>query len=405
MRNLTAGMILAILSGVTLAQDEDQDVKEFSAQASDIARGALIVDGHVDMPYRLEETWADVTVSAPDRNFDYPRAHTGGLNVPIMSIYTPAEMEETGGAYQLANQLIDSVEALVARAPGKFAMAYSTMAVESAVSRGLIALALGMENGSPIEGSLENLAHFYNRGIRYITLAHSLSNHISDSSCDKSRPWNGLSPFGLEVVAEMNRLGIMVDVSHLSDEAFYDVLEATQVPVIASHSSARHFTPGWERNMSDDMIRALAKNGGVIMINFGSSFLTEDANAWYEELSAKRTAWSEETGHPTSGPEADQWVKDYRAANPLPFASLADVADHFDHVVALVGAAHVGVGSDFDGVGDSLPAGLKDVAAYPNLVAELLRRGHAQDDIEAMLGGNLMRVWKAVESHAARVNQ
>ncbi|HKJ15750.1 MAG TPA: dipeptidase [Xanthomonadales bacterium] len=370
------------------------------ALALTISQEALLVDTHIDMPYRLQESWADVTSSAPDRNFDYLRAHFGGLNAPFMSIYTPAEMEETGGAFLVANQLIDSVEALAARAPNKFAMAHTPQQAEAAVSRGLIALALGMENGAPIEGDLEKLQHFQKRGVRYVTLAHSKSNHISDSSYDENRPWGGLSPFGREVVTEMNHLGIMVDVSHLSDEAFYDVLEATKTPVIASHSSARHFTPDWERNMSDEMIVALANNGGVIMINFGSTFLTKAAREWRDEFGIQRDAWSEETGHGTDSPEAKAFELTYREKVPFPYSDVADVADHFDHVIDLVGIEHVGIGSDYDGVGDSLPVGLKDVGGFPNLVEEFLRRGYSRADIEAVLGGNLMRVWREVEQFA-----
>jgi membrane dipeptidase len=258
---------------------------------------------------------------------------------------------------------------------------------------------MGMENGSPIEGKLENLQFFYHRGIRYITLAHALSNHIADSSYDENRQWHGLSPFGREVVAEMNRLGIMVDISHVSDEAFYQVLEISTAPVIASHSSARHFTPGFERNMSDEMIQALAAKGGVIQINFGSYFLTKEANGWFETMKAAREAWLAESVLPRTArrPRPGKPLTASRTRCLMPYV---DLADHFDHVVER-GTDHVGIGSDFDGVGDSLPVGIKDVSAYPALIEELLRREYTPQQIEAMLGGNLMRVWKAVEQVAA----
>jgi membrane dipeptidase len=318
-----------------------------------------------------------------------------------MSIYTPAELEATGGAWQLANELIDGVEALVGRAPDKFAIVTSPRAAEQARTKGLIALALGMENGAPLAGQLENLDYFFARGIRYITLAHSKSNHLADSSFDTERQWNGLSPFGRDVVAGMNRLGIMVDVSHLSDAAFYQVLEISRVPMVASHSSARHFTPGFERNMSDEMIRALAARGGVVQINFGSSFLTPEANDWLTVMFAARKAWLEETGHAEASDHAKTWQEAYRTEHPFPYATLSQLVDHFDHVIALVGVGHVGIGSDFDGVGDSLPEGIKDVSYYPALIEEFLRRGYTQEAIEAILGGNLMRVWRAVEEAAA----
>ncbi len=398
---LGAGAALLFAASVPAQQQEP----DLAATARLIAQDALIVDTHVDVPYRLHEGWVDVTRPTGGGDFDHDRAHRGGLNVPFMSIYTPAESETEGGAWQLANQLIDNVEALAGRAPRKFAMVRSTQGVARARELGLMALALGMENGAPIEGDLDNVRFFYDRGIRYITLAHSKSNHLSDSSYEEEKQWGGLSPFGEEVVAEMNRLGIMVDVSHLSDEAFWDVLEISRAPVIASHSSARHFTPGFERNMSDEMIEALAAKGGVIQVNFGSSFLTEAANDWFEAMKAARTAWSEETGMSLDSDHATEWEKTYREANPLPFATLDQLVDHFDHVIGLVGVEHVGVGSDFDGVGDSLPEGVKDVSQYPALIQEFLERGYTEADIEKILGGNLMRVWAEVERIAVELQE
>lgn len=376
------------------------DQPDLAAQARSLAQESMIVDTHIDVPNRLMGNWADVSQSTEDGDFDYDRARSGGLNVPFMSIYTPAEKEEDGSNFLLANQLIDSVEAMVGRAPDKFALVRSTGDAEKAMQSGLIGLAMGMENGSPIDGKLENLAFFHDRGISYITLAHSRSNHISDSSFDDVRKWNGLSPFGREVVAEMNRLGIMIDISHVSDKAFWQVLELSAVPVIASHSSARHFTPGFERNMSDEMIVALAKAGGVIQINFGSSFLTGEANAWYTAMVKARKAYLEENG--TDEHAMKKFGKAYRAEHPFPFATLDDLMAHFQHVIGLVGVEHVGVGSDFDGVGNSLPEGMKDVSFYPKLIERLLKLEYSSQDIEAILSGNLMRVWREVENHALR---
>ena len=258
-----------------------------------------------------------------------------------------------------------------------------------------------MENGSPIEGDLDNVNYFYDRGIRYITLAHGLSNHISDSSYDDNKQWGGLSDFGEDVVRRMNRLGIIVDISHVSDDAFWDVMEITEVPVIASHSSARHFTPGWERNMADDMITGLAKNGGVIMINYGSAFLTQEANEYGNARRAAFAAYREEKGLEDSEELASEFNEIYSAEfGPYPYASLDQTLDHFDHVVSLSSVDHVGIGSDYDGVGDSLPIGLKDVASYPNLVQGLLERGYSEEDVVKILGGNLLRVWRRVEAHA-----
>lgn len=370
-------------------------------RARNLAREALLADTHIDAPDRLRsEGWRDLAGPVPEREFDHPRARAGGLDLVFMSIYVPSALEAAGeDSRPLANALIDSVEAMVGRAPDKFALVRSPAEAEAAKRSGKVGLALGLENGAPIAGELENLRGFHARGIRYITLAHALSNHLSDSSFDAQRPWEGLSPFGREVVAEMNRLGVMVDVSHLSDAAVRDVLSISKAPVIASHSSSRHFTPGFERNLDDDLARALAEKGGVVQVNFGSSFLTAEANAWFVQMLAAREAWIEAEGEVDEA-ATTAWNEDFRERHPFPFADLSAVADHIEYFIGLVGAAHVGLGSDFDGVGDSLPEGLKTVADYPKLIAELLRRGHAEDEIRQMLGGNLLRVWRAVEDIA-----
>ncbi len=368
---------------------------------NELAQKYIILDGHIDVPYRLEETWADVTKATADGDFDYPRAKQGGLNAPFMSIYIPAELETTGGSKELADQLIDSVEKIVAHAPDKFAIATSVEQVMQHFSQGLISLPMGMENGSPIEGDLANAAHFYKRGIRYITLAHSKANHISDSSYDINRPAGGLTEFGKKLLVEMNRLGIMIDVSHISDDAFYQVMEISAAPVIASHSSARFFTPDFERNMSDEMLKRLAKNGGVIQINFGSTFISQASQDSYNASKTAIADFISTNNLSEDSVEAVEFAKQYKVSKPFIYASLADVLDHFDHVVKLIGINHVGIGSDYDGVGDSLPTGLKDVASYPNLIDGLLQRGYSETDIEKILSGNVLRVWSAVEQHAA----
>lgn len=370
------------------------------SRAQQLAQKYVLIDTHVDVPYRLEEHWEDVTAATAHGDFDYPRAVAGGLNIPFMSIYTPGGLSSTARNYQLANRLIDGVEALVGRAPDKFMLVRSTADVDTAMERGLIGLAMGMENGSPIDGRLENVAHFARRGIRYITLAHSHSNAISDSSFDQARPNGGLSDFGRQVVSEMNRLGVMVDVSHLSDEAIIDVLEVSKAPVIASHSSARHFTPGFERNLSDELIRAIADKGGVVQINFGSSFIIPEANRILNEFRADLAAYLEENGYEPGGDEDNAYRAEFMRTVNFVYATTAQVADHVEHVIKLVGVQHVGIGSDYDGVGPTLPEGLKDVSQYPNLVAELLKRGYGEPDIAAILGGNLLRVWRASEALA-----
>lgn len=385
---------IAMLCSLMALQAHTAQAADLKAEAQRIAQQYLLIDTHIDVPYRLQEHWEDVSQATAKGEFDYPRAKQGGLNAPFMSVYIPASYEKNGGGELLANQLIDSMEALVGRAPDKFAMAYRSDDLAAQFKQGKISLALGMENGTPINGKLENLRHFYQRGIRYVTLAHSESNHIADSSYDLRRPHKGLSPFGEQVVAEMNKLGMMIDISHVSDAAFYKVLNLTKAPVIASHSSLRAFVPGFERNMDDKMIQALAKNGGVIQINFGSSFVISQANQWGLQLKAAAKA---------AGKSSDDEVfrAEYLAKHPYPFANVDTVLKHIDHVVKLVGIDHVGIGSDFDGVGDSLPDGLKDVSMYPNLIEGLLKRGYSEADIVKIMSGNLLRVWRQVEAVAA----
>ncbi|MFT5611408.1 MAG: membrane dipeptidase [Arenicella sp.] len=385
---------LALAASANAAHHES----DASVEARSLAQNSIIMDGHVDVPYRLHKGWVNVTEATAKGDFDYIRAKKGGLNGPFMSIYIPAKLDDSDESTQLAHQLIDNVEAIVGRAPDKFAIAVSADDIEAQFKKGLISLPMGMENGSPIQGNLKNLEVFHKRGIRYITLTHAKSNHISDSSYDENNQWDGLSPFGEKVVSEMNRLGIMVDISHVSDAAFYDAVKISKAPMIASHSSLRSFTPNFERNMDDAMVKALAEGGGVIMINFGSTFLSAQARAWADQQSRERAVVVEKNGEDSDVVKG--FSDAFRANNPLPYADVATVVDHIDHAVKLVGIDHVGLGSDYDGVGDSLPTGLKDVAAYPNLIQGLLDRKYSNGDIKKILGSNTLRVWREVEAAA-----
>jgi membrane dipeptidase len=244
--------------------------------------------------------------------------------------------------------------------------------------------------------------HFFARGIRYVTLAHAKPNAFADSSYASEAKWQGLSPQGKSLVARLNDLGIMVDVSHVSDRTFWQVLEISKAPVIASHSSARLFTPGFERNISDDMIRALAARGGVVQVNFGSTFLTAAARSWAETFDVAAKRYQADAHVAPNSEESRAFAKTYAAEHPFPYARIDDVLDHIDHVVHQAGVEHVGIGSDFDGVGDTLPEGLKDVSMYPNLIRGLLERGYSVAQIRLILGENLLRVWSQVELTAAK---
>ena len=341
-----------------------------------IAQGSLIIDTHIDVPYKLKMqleyngSFEDISEKT-SLNFDYPKSIKGGLNLPFFSIYLPASTEEEGTSFIMANELIDMMDRIIETNPEKFFFVDTSTYLGNLPGQNLIGIAYGMENGAAIEGKLENVEYFYNKGIRYITLTHSKSNHISDSSYDENKNWGGLSEFGKSLIPEMNRIGVIVDISHVSDDAFMQAIEISKTPVIASHSSLRHFTPGWERNVSDEMLIALAKNKGVIQINFGTAFLNDvnDKNKSYDP-------------------------------NTYIHAEVTDVVDHIDHVVNVVGIDFVGIGSDYDGVGDTLPNGLKDASSYPNLIAELQNRGYSTTDIQKILGGNFVRVWREVEEYA-----
>ncbi len=395
-------VFFALTTAPLLAQQDKQETA-LRAKAQKIAHQYIIVDTHIDAPYSLRMKWEDISQRISDGEFDYVRAKLGGLDAPFMSIYIPAEYQSRGGAKLLADTLIDIVYKFAKDWPKKFAIASSVQDVTNQFRHGLISLCMGMENGSPMEHDLKNVQYFYNRGIRYITLAHARSNHISDSSYDTTHVWKGLSFFGRRLIAEMNRVGIMVDVSHISDVAFYEVMNVSKAPVIASHSSCRVFTPGWERNMSDEMIKLLAAKGGVIQINFGSDFVQGAYRKRDDEVGKEIAAYLKSKSLKPGDAEARAYDEQYRKDHPIPYADVSDVADNIDHVVKLVGIDYVGLGSDFDGVGDSLPTGLKDVSQYPNLVYELLKRGYSEKDIQKILGGNLLRVWSTVEQKAREI--
>ncbi len=377
--------------------------EELHAKADSLAHAIIIVDGHVDLPYRLrvikfrlDREYLGIPIQSADGDFDYERAKKGGLDVPFMSIYIPSENQKLPDSGKvLADSLINMIEGITKAHPDKFAFAGTPADAEKNFKEGKISLPMGMENGAPLGNDLNNVKYFYDRGIRYITLTHAKDNQICDSSYDPTNTWNGLSEFGEKVVAEMNRVGIMVDISHVSDSTFYDVLKITKAPLIASHSSCRYFTPGFQRNMSDDMIKALAKNDGVIQINFGASFLDSVART-NNNLRDSLEKILRQKGLTSKDSAAQSVIKEFGKNHEELFSDVLRVADHIDHVVKLVGINHVGIGSDYDGVGDSLPLGLKDVSTYPNLIYELLKRGYSDEDIAKICSGNVFRVWNKV---------
>lgn len=395
---LAASLLAALALAAPAAYAQDA--------ATRLARDAVIVDTHIDAPGILMDTWADLGVEAKDREFDYPKARAGGLDIAFMSIYTSPKQDADGSAWQVANAMIDGVEALAQRHPGKFAVLTSPRDVDRLRAGGRVLLPLGMENGAPLGDKLDNVRFFFERGVRYITLAHSANNRIADSSYALEKTWNGLSPFGREVVREMNRLGIMVDVSHLGDASAKEAIALSTVPVIASHSAFRHFTPGFERNISDEIARLVAAKGGVIQVPFGTAFIdpasAADTQAHFRAINDfnRRNAERKAAGEPELDRKA--FDREWDAAHPPRASTLAQVLDQLDYGVKLVGIDHVGIGSDFDGVDGELPPELKTVADFPHLVAGLQARGYREADIRKLLGGNLLRAWTAIEAGAGK---
>jgi membrane dipeptidase len=399
---VSAFVFLAGCTGEKSTSTSNDDL--LRTKAFELAQQFVLADTHVDLPYRLkikhfrlEREYMGIPVSTTEGDFDFERAKKGGLDAPFMSIYIPSDYQQKpDNGKALADSLINMIEGIVQAHTDKFALARTPSEIEDNSKAGKISLPLGMENGAPIGNDVKNVKYFFDRGIRYVTLTHGKQNQICDSSYDTlNRSWNGLSPFGEKVVAEMNRVGMMVDISHVSDSTFYDVIKITKAPVIASHSSCRYFTPGFERNMSDDMIKALGKNGGVIQINFGASFLDSLARVNSKVLDSLEKTLQEKgltSKDSAAQPIIDQFAKNHSDL----YSDVERVADHIDHVVKLVGIDHVGIGSDYDGVGDSLPLGLKDVSDYPNLFYVLLKRGYTDEEIKKICSGNIFRVWNKV---------
>lgn len=368
-------------------------------KAKKISKEIIISDGHIDLPYRLKNEGYLKSINKKinlnietQGNFDIIKAKKGGLNAPFMAIYVPSNYNYID-AYNLADSLIDLVERIVNDNKDYISLAKTSKDVYENFKNELISFPMGMENGSPIGNNLNNLKHFYDRGIRYITLTHAKNNQICDSSYDSTRKWNGLSEFGKKLILEMNKIGMMIDISHVSDKTFEQVIEISKLPVVATHSSPRFFTPGFERNMSDAMIKKLADNNGVILINFGSSFVNKKSNEIYKNIDEKTEKWRIKNGFALLDKEVNEY-KNKLIEEKNPFASIEDVLNAIDHVKNLVGINYIGLGSDFDGLGNSLPNKLKDVSDYPNLIEGLLLRGYSRVDIEKICFKNFFRVWE-----------
>ncbi len=393
-------------AGPTPARDE-----KLWRRALALQKRAIVVDGHNDIPTIMADEDYDIGVSSAGKyHTDIARLKQGGMTGEFFSIYvdrqyaTPDWVAKNyttqGGSARRALDLIDVSYRMIEKYPRDLMLATSTADIRRAKKEGKVGVLFGIEGGHAIENSLAALREFYRLGVRYMTLTHNNTNEWADACCDAARH-GGLSDFGKEVVAEMNRLGMLVDVSHVSDETMSDVLDVSKAPVIASHSSARVFS-NHKRNVPDELLKRIAKNGGVVMVNFYPAFLDERVRTAGlerdERLKAQRDALREQFKDDPK--RLDEELKKLNDANPIPNTTLSMLVDHIEHIAKVAGIDHVGLGSDFDGV-PNLPEGIDDVAGLPNITYELLRRGHTDEEVLKILGGNFMRVFAGAERVAA----
>ena len=372
-------------------------------KAMEVHKRVITIDTHCDTPMALLEDDLDVGVAnkAPGSRVDFPRMEEGGLDAIFFAAFTSQRVrndENTQKAYELANEMIEKTYEVCKKYNNMAEVATTPEDVVRLEKEGKRAIYIGMENGFPLGQELDRVEEFYNKGVRYITLCHSSNNDVCDSSTDKKGPeFNGLSPFGKKVVKEMNRLGMMIDVSHISDKSFHDVVELSRVPVIASHSSVRAIAHH-KRNMTDDMIKALAKNGGVIQICLLDDYIKDPdtTTVRYQKEQELRKVFNTSFAKMSDEEQAEvrrQW-RELDEKYPKQLPTVADCVDHIDHVKKLVGIDYVGIGSDFDGGGGL--ADCADVSQLPNITAEMLKRGYSEGEIAKVWGGNFLRVFAKV---------
>jgi len=395
------------LAASAAAQTTNLSDTPVSARARAIHDSALIIDTHADTPQRFLDQGFDIGSTDPHDvgHLSLDKARRGNLGAEFFSIWVDPETNQ-GHFAQHTFDLIDSVYEQAARHPDRMMMAFSVADIERAHKEHKLAALMGIEGGHSIENDMHLLRDYHRLGVRYMTLSWSNTNEWADSSGDisdlKIQHHNGLTDFGKQVVLEMNRLGMMVDISHVADKTFWDAIAVTKAPVIASHSSVRALVNA-PRNMTDDMLRAVAKNGGVVQVNFYSGFVDEDFRRAMEAQARDQAAAIQKyvdslkaQGKPVNYIEIDRIEREWMAKIPRPpFKSLID---HIDHIAKVSGVDHVGLGSDFDGVSGATPQGMDSAADLPKITQALLDRGYSGDDIRKILGGNLLRVFRQVET-------
>lgn len=370
---------------------------QLTEEALRIHRAAIVIDGHNDLPWKVREQHdssfdkLDLAQPQPDMHTDIPRLRVGGLGAQFWSAYVPTDTMRSGGAARMGLEQIDLIHRMVERYPDVFEMAYTADDIVRIRRQGKIASLIGAEGGHMIENSLGVLRMFYALGTRYLTLTHADTLDWVDSATDEARH-GGLTEFGEQVVREMNRLGMLVDISHVSAETMHDVLRVSRAPIIASHSAAYGLAPH-PRNIPDDILRMMPDNGGVIMVNFYSGFIEPTgAENMADAFNVHRRLRAEHPDDESVIEAMEAWL----AEHPVPNGTVHTLVDHIDHIVEVAGIDHVGLGSDYDGI-TKLPAQLEDVSCYPYITQALLDRGHGEKDIHKILGENLLRALRGAE--------
>jgi membrane dipeptidase len=401
MKKLLPISLAAFLAAASLLAAED-----LKARAARLHRQAIVVDTHQDVPYRLEKEWIDLAVRNETGHIDIPRLKEGGVTGGFFAAYVPAAYASAGGAAKKALEQIELIHRLAGKHP-ELRFADSAAGVREAKKKGKIAVLIGIEGGHAIEDSLGALAAFHRLGVRYMTLTHTNTNDWADSSGPfwrhdfdpkKSAVHGGLTDLGREVVLEMNRLGMLVDVSHVSDETIADVLEVSKAPVFASHSSCRALAP-IPRNLTDDQIKAIGERGGVVMVNIGSLFLDRKS---VEDFEAKKAALAPrfaevEREHAGDPKTREEKISKVMGGIEILRAPWTAAVDHIERILKAGGSGAAGLGTDFDGIDDP-PEGLEDVSKLPRITEELLRRGHSEEVVRGVLGENFLRFWERAEA-------
>jgi membrane dipeptidase len=398
-----ASLLLLLLS-LTVATTAQND-KALMERAQALHSQVPLIDGHNDYPWALRENAGrdlaklDISKPQPSIMTDIARLRAGGVGGQFWSVYVPADLEGQSAVTATLEQ-IDIVHRMMRKYPDTFELALTADDVERIFKKGKIASLIGMEGGHSIDNSLAALRMFHRLGARYMTLTHSRNVPWADSAT-ATPALGGLSPFGEEVVREMNWLGMLVDLSHVSPETMEDAIRVSQAPVIFSHSSARAVNDV-PRNVPDNVLKLLPKNGGVVMVTFVPQFLSATVTAWSKRQTDEENRLKQQF---TTDPAAVKTkLADWAKANPAPRATIADTADHIDHIKRVAGIDHIGLGGDFDGI-TSVVEGLEDVSKYPTLTAELLRRGYRDEEIKKILGLNVLRVMRAVEKVSATMQK